>query len=168
MYQVGDKALYGMHGICVVADLEKRTVDRKVVEYLVLEPIGQPGSRYLIPMHNEAAMRKVHRLLSKEDMEELLSSDEIRSGSWIQDEGQRKQYYRELINCADRYRLLQMVSALYRYREKQIASGKKFHMCDENFLRDAEKLLSSELAVTMEMSISDARQYLRNKLKEDA
>lgn len=168
MYQVGDKALYGMHGICVVADFEKRTVDRKVVEYLVLEPIGQPGSRYLVPLYNETAMKKVHRLLTKEAMEELLSSDQIRSGFWIQEEGQRKQYYRELISSGDRYRLLQMISSLYRYREAQITSGKKFHMCDETFLRDAEKLLSSELAVTMEMSISDAKQYLRKKLKEDA
>lgn len=168
MYQIGDKVLYGMHGVCVVVDLEKRLIDRNLVEYLVLEPAGQTGSRYLVPAYNEAAMKKVHRILAKEEMESLLSSVEVRSGPWIQDEGQRKQCYRELIHSGDRMRLLQMVCSLYRYRVKQAASGKKFHMCDENFLRDAEKIICSELAITMEMTTNEAKQYLQNKLKEDA
>ena len=58
MYQIGDKVLYGMHGVCVVIDLEKRTLDGKQVTYLVLEPAGQSGSRFLVPSHNAAAMAK--------------------------------------------------------------------------------------------------------------
>lgn len=168
MYQAGDKVIYGMHGVCTVVDLEKRMVDRKLVEYMVLEPEGQSGARYLVPTHNEAAMKKVHGILSKEDMECLLSSEEVHSGSWIEDEGKRKQYYRELINSGDRQHLLQMVCSLYKYRAAQFAAGKKFHMCDENFLRDAEKLLCGELAITLDMTPNDAKQYLRMKLKEDA
>lgn len=168
MYQIGDKVLYGMHGVCDVVDLEKRLIDQTMVEYLVLEPAGQTGSRYLVPAHNEAAMKKVHRILAKEEMEALLSSVEVRSGTWIQDEGQRKQCYRELIHCGDRMRLLQMVCSLYRYRAAQTAAGKKFHMCDENFLRDAEKIICSELAITLGMTTNEAKEYLRYKLKEDA
>lgn len=168
MYQVGESVLYGMHGVCVVQDLEKRVVDQKQVFYLVLEPVGQPGSRYLVPTHNTVAMGKVRPMLSREAMEELLSSDEVKADAWIRDEGQRKQLYRELISSCDRQRLAQMVCSLYRYRAAQTAVGKKFHMCDENFLRDAEKLLSGEIASTLDIPSAEALKYLRKKLKEDA
>lgn len=168
MYQIGDKVLYGMHGVCVVMDLEKRTLDGKQVTYLVLEPAGQSGSRFLVPTHNAAAMAKVRPVLRAEDLEALLSSDAVREDAWVRDEGQRKQLYRELISSCDRQRLAQMIHCLYRYRAAQAAIGKKFHMCDENFLRDAEKILAGEIASTLEIPSTEALKYLRSKLKEDA
>ena len=168
MYQIGDKVIYGMHGVCVVADMEQRTMDGKQVVYLVLEPAGQSGSRFLVPTHNAAAMGKVRPVLSREALEELLSSDLVKEDAWILDEGQRKQLYRELISGCNRQRLAQMVCSLYRYRTAQTAAGKKLHMCDENFLRDAEKILSGEIASTLEIPSGEALKYLRGKLKEDA
>ena len=168
MYQVGDKVIYGIHGVCIVTDLEKKTVDGKQVTYLVLEPPGQPGSRFLVPTHNTAAMGKVRPMLSREELEDLLSSDAVKQDAWISEEGRRKQHYRELITGCDRQHLAQMVCSLYRYRRAQTAAGKRIHMCDENFLRDAEKLLSGEIAATLEIPSAEALKYLRNKLKEDA
>lgn len=168
MYHVGDQVVYGMHGVCVIADTETKVVDGKSVIYLVLEPLGQEGARFLVPSHNPAAMGKVHAVLSREELDVLLSSDILREPSWISEEGRRKQVYRELIASGDRIRLIQMVCALYRHRSQLSASGKKLHLCDDNFLRDAEKLLASEVAVIMGISINEAKQYLRTKLKEDA
>ena len=168
MYQVGDKVVYGMHGVCLVADLEQKRMDGKQVVYLVLEPVGQSGSRFLVPTHNAAAMAKVRPVMDAEALEELLSSEGIRSDSWVQDEGQRKQLYRELISSCDRQRLARMICSLYRYCTQQTAAGKKLHMCDENFLRDAEKILAGEIASTLEIPAPEAMNYLRNKLKEDA
>ena len=109
MYQIGNKVIYGIHGVCVVADLEKRRVDGKQVVYLALVPAGQSGSRFLVPTHNAAAMAKVRPVLSREELEALLSSEAIREDAWIRDEGQRKQLYRELISSCDRQRLAQMI-----------------------------------------------------------
>lgn len=164
MYQTGDRVVYGMHGVCVVADTEERTVDGRQVRYLVLEPMGQPGSRYLLPSHNAAAMAKLRPVLTREALEELLGSKEIREAQWIPDENRRKQSYRNLVGSVDCVELLQMVCALYRYRREQTGAGRKLHMCDENFLRDAEKLLASEIAITLELPTGEARDYLRTKL----
>ena len=72
MYSLGEKVIYGVQGVCLVTDLEQRTVDGKQVTYLVLEPPEQSGSRYLVPTHNAAAMAKVRPILSPEDMEAML------------------------------------------------------------------------------------------------
>lgn len=168
MYQIGDKVVYGMHGVCEVVDQEERLVDRKRVTYLALEPVGQGGSKYFVPTHNAAAMAKVRRMLSKEELAELMNSEEVRTDGWIKDENLRKQTYRELISSGDRAKLMQMAHTLYRHKASQAAAGRKCHLCDDNFLRDAEKLLIGEISIVMEMEQDQAKQYIRNKLKEDA
>ena len=166
MYQTGDKVVYGMHGVCLVADLEEREVDHRRVVYMILEPLGQQGSRYMVPTHNAAAMAKVKPMLNRDTLESLLESDTIREDAWIPEESQRKQCYRELITGGERQKLVQMVTSLYRHRKTQIAAGKKIHICDENFLRDAEKQLAGEISVVLDMESTEALQYLRRKLKE--
>ena len=168
MYQIGDQVVYGVHGVCRVVDQEERVIDRKRVTYLALEPVGQDGSRYLVPTHNAAAMSKVKAMLSREELSRLMDSEEVRADGWIRDENQRKQTYRELIGSGDRAKLMQMVRTLYRHKASQAAAGRKVHLCDDNFLRDAEKLLLGEVSIVMDLDQDQARQFIRNKLKEDA
>jgi len=168
MYQIGEKVVYGIHGVCLVTDQEERRIDKKYVTYLVLEPVGQEGAKYYVPTHNAAAMAKLRGMLSAEELEALIRSTAIKEEVWIRDENQRKQIYRELISSGDREKLMGMVASLYRHREQQSTARKKIHMCDENFLRDAEKLLAGEISVVMGLEQDQAKQYLRNKLKEDA
>ncbi len=165
MYQIGDRVIYGMHGVCRVVELEDRIIDRKKCTYLALEPEGQAGSKYLVPTHNAVAMGKLKKLLTAPELEALLQSDQVRRSGWIGDENQRKQTYREMITSGDRASLMQMVHSLYVHKAEQTAAGKKFHLCDENFLRDAEKLLCSEIATVLDMDFDAARNYLRSQLK---
>lgn len=165
MYQIGEKVVYGVHGVCVVADQEERIIDKKKRIYLALEPVGQDGSRYLVPTHNEAAMAKLRPMLSAQELETLIQSRQVRQEGWIRDENQRKQTYRELIGSGDRVKLMQMVHTLYDHKAAQTAAGKKVHLCDDTFLRDAEKLLAGEFAIVLGMEPDEARQYVRSHLK---
>ena len=165
MYNNGDFVIYGIHGVCRIMGTEKQLVNRKRSEFLVLEPLVQSGSKYYVPTENPTAMGKLRPVLSKDELMQLLDSTVVREDCWISDEGHRKQAYRELIVSADRLRLMQMVSSLYRYRGAQEAAGRKFHQCDDNFLRDAERLLCMEVALVMDMSNEEARAYLRQQLK---
>lgn len=163
MYTIGDRVVYGIHGVCSVVALEKRTVDRKRVEYFALEPLEQPGARFYVPTQNQAAVAKLRPLISRQELDVLLASEAARQDCWISDESRRKQYYRELINSGDRGALLSMVGCLYRHKEEQAALGRKFHLCDENFLRDAQKLLNSEFALVLEIEPGQVGEYLRKQ-----
>lgn len=165
MFQIGDWVVYGIHGVCRVIGTEKRLVNKKRTQYLVLEPLTQAESRFYLPTENPVAMSKLQAVLSKEDLSALICSEEVRQDVWITEENLRKQHYRDLIGSGDRTALLKMVCSLYRYKAVQAAAGKKFHQSDDNFLRDAEKLLSSEIALVMELSPEEARNYLREQLK---
>ena len=164
VYQQGDQVVYGIHGVCVIHEITQQTVNRKRVEYYVLVPLNQPDARFYVPTQNQAAASKMRPLLKKDEIDALLKLDALENDCWISDENQRKQYYRELIVSGDRARLIGMIRSLYLHKENQLKQGRKFHMCDENFLRDAEKLLSSEFAFVLGIPQSDVGQYIQERM----
>lgn len=160
MYNIGDRVVYGIHGVCQIVAQEERIIDRKKVQYYALEPVQQPGTRYLVPTQNQAAVSKLKPMLTRQELDALIRSDDVQKDAWIDDENRRKQTYRELINSGDRKSLIQMVGSLRRRKKEQLAAGRKFHQCDENFLRDGEKLLSSEFAMVLGIAPDQVGQYL--------
>lgn len=167
MYQIGDWVVYGIHGVCHIVGTEKQLVNRKRTQYLVLEPLTQHESRFYLPMENPTAMSKLRSVLTKSELLELLVSDDARQDIWIPEESLRKQRYRELISSGDRVSLMNMITTLYRYKDAQLSAGRKFHQSDENFLRDAERLLASEVSLVMELPPLEAKEYLRQQLKAE-
>ena len=71
------------------------------------------------------------------------------------------------MNGGDRQGLLQMIYTLQNQKQIQATAGRKFHLCDENFLRDAEKVLSSEFSVVFEIPVSQVREFIEEHLHED-
>ena len=165
MYQSGTYVIYGVQGVCRVVGTEVQRVNRKKTEYLVLEPVEKAESRFYVPTQNPAALEKLRPVLSRDEMAEILSSSAVRADCWIPEENLRKQRYRDLVSGGDRLTILQMLCSLYRHREEQLSAGRKFHQSDDNFLRDAERLLCMEVALVMDMSNEEARAYLRQQLK---
>lgn len=166
VYQIGEKVLYGSHGICRICGTEERTVDRVKRQYLVLEPVDQTGAKYFVPTHNAAALAKLRPILSREALETLLRSEDVKKDAWIEDENERKQSYRELINSGDRTALIRMVASLHRHKQAQAQAGRKFHLCDENFLRDAEKLLSTEFSLVLDIEQEQVGSYVLSAINE--
>lgn len=164
MFQQDDLVVYGIHGVCRIVGLEVRRIDRNCVEYYVLEPVKQSGDRYYVPTQNAAAVSKLKPLLSKEQLDALLSSPEASENAWIDDENIRKQRYRELITSGDRFALLSMMKALQIHKETQAAQGKRLHLCDENFLRDVEKLLYGEFSLVLGMGTDEVGAYIHNAI----
>lgn len=95
---------------------------------------------------------------------QLLRSEQAQQINWITDEGKRKQHYRELITGSDRAALISMVRALHKHKQEQTASGRKFHFCDENFLRDAEKLLNTEFSLVLDIPQDRVAEYVISML----
>ena len=166
LFACGDMVVYGIHGVCSIIDVETRIIDRKKVEYYVLEPVDQPGAVFYVPSQNQAAVAKMRSILTREEFDIMLQSEKVWENVWIADENLRKQRYRELLSGNDRAELLGMVSALYRHKKEQQESGRKFHVTDENFLRDAQKLLSSEFSLILGIPQTEVASYIMSRIHE--
>ena len=164
MYQISQLVVYGSHGVCRIVDTEERVIDRKTVSYFVLEPLAQPGTNYLIPSQSPTALAKIRPLLEKEQMLEILQTT-VNRQDWLPDDNRRKQLYRQILSAGDVTALLGMLRTLQTYKEHQQSIGKRLHICDDNFMRDAYKLLSGEICVLLHISESEARVYLDSSVK---
>lgn len=160
VYQVGDRVVYGIHGVCQIVDLQVQTVTHKKVEYYVLEPITQSGARFFVPSQNQAAVSKLRSVLTKDEVDTLLKSEQSRQDIWTDDENQRKQSYRQLITEGDCGALMSMIRALHLHKQEQQLTGKKFHVSDANFLRDAEKVLYSEFSIVLGIPYEQVEEYI--------
>ena len=164
-FQPGQKLLYGVHGVCTVVGIEQRKVDRKLVEYYCLSPVDHSSSNFYIPTGNPAALSKLHPIMSKAELEELMRSVKNHPCMWIADENRRKLHYRELMSTLDRQSMISTVGALVHHKNVQTAAGKKLHLCDENFLRDAQKLIAGEFSLVLGIDKEEVQQYIQNALE---
>jgi CarD family transcriptional regulator len=160
MYQVSQLVVYGVHGVCRITHMEERRVDRQMVNYFVLEPLSQPGSQYLIPCGNPAALAKMRPLLEKQQLLALLRGD-LNEEPWIPNENLRKQYYRQILNSGDVAALIGMLHCLETYKQTQLEAGRRLHICDENFLRDVKKVLSGEISMVLDIPESEIPDYIQ-------
>ncbi|MBQ6840049.1 MAG: hypothetical protein IJO45_05100 [Oscillospiraceae bacterium] len=167
MFQQGEQVVYGVHGVCRILEIEQRVVNRVKTDYYVLSPLEQTETRFYIPVHNQLAVAKLRPMLTRQQLDELLRSDSAELSAWIADENQRKQRYRELIGSGDRAALISMVRSLHKHKADQIASGKKFHQCDENFLRDAERMLRSEFSLVLGIPQGEVAVYIKSIIESD-
>ena len=52
MFEINDYVSYGVHGVCRIINKEVKVLNKKRVEYYVLEPLDQSGARLYIPVNN--------------------------------------------------------------------------------------------------------------------
>lgn len=158
MFSIGERVVYGIHGVCQIVDYEEKRINAKSVTYYVLQPLDQPQSRFYVPKDNPVAVAKLSKLLTKQELDGLLHGE--RKDVWIEDEGQRKQRYTQLISSGDRASLIAMVRCLHLHRAQQTATGKKLHQCDENFMRDAKHIIEGEISLVLDIPIDQVGSYL--------
>ena len=165
MYEIGQQVLYGAHGVCAVTAVEVMRFGKDKAKYYVLEPAAQPGTKFYIPVENEAAVAKLRPLMNREELLALLHSQQVRDYPWISDENQRKLRFRELIHSGDRPGLMGMISALHRHKKSLADTGRKFHQSDENFLQDAEKLLNAEFSMVFGLEPGEVGSFILRELE---
>ena len=94
----------------------------------------------------------------------MLCSKAMLDDVWIPEENLRKMRYKELISSGDRQALLAMMRTLRLHKKRQLEQGKKFHQCDEFFLRDAEKLIRAEFSIVLDVPPAEVEDYLAQYL----
>ena len=108
----------------------------------------------------------MRKLLSREELDALLDSEEVQRDCWIPEEGLRKERYRQLISHGACVELIGMIRSLQQQKQRQLEAGRKFHICDENFLKDAKRLISTEVSEILQIPHQQAEDYLRSRLEK--
>lgn len=165
-FKQGDVVTYGTHGACTITFIGDVEINREMREYYVLEPCNNTPSKYYVPKNNASAVTKIKKLLSPSQLEELLTAVVGKDDNWIENEPLRKEHYKELLSSGDCEDIICMIRTLHHHRKKQLSLGKKVHICDENFIKTAEQLISSEVAQILNIPQEEVGEYIRSKLAD--
>lgn len=150
-YQVGDRVVYGIHGVCLITDIEEQRSGTEVISYYILRPVYDDKSKVFVPVGNERLEKKMRRILSVEEIYELIKAMSSEESIWIADETLRKERYRQILLTGDCRGLVRLIKTLYQRQQEQVAKGKKLHKNDEKVMKEAEKMLYEEFAHVLDI-----------------
>ncbi len=166
MFQVNDVIIYGTQGVCKITGTEEKTVSGKKKTYFVLKPVSNQGATIFAPTDNEVVLRKMRRLLTRDEIHKLIDSMRSENAVWVANESERKELYKSTLAKGDRMELIKMIKAIYTYKKEREAEGKRLHLSDERFFKDAEQILYNEFQYVLDLGgRDDLMSYIFGRLE---
>lgn len=164
MYSVNDTVLYGANGVCRISDICQKEFSGTVKDYYILRPLNNETMTIFVPVNNRILTDKIKRILSREEIYDLISSTSKEPISWIEDDTERKEHYRTLLSSGNRGEILKMIRELYIHKQEQFSKGKKAHLSDEQFLKEAERLLYSEFSLVLNIKADEVPDFIAARI----
>ena len=165
MFKVNDVVVYGSQGVCEIIGIDERKIDGVSRTYFVLKPKNNSGATFYVPTWNEKAWRKMRKVMSKQDVDALIDSMPSKTPIWIENETERKETYKMILASGDQAAIISMIQALFAHKQEREAAGKRLHISDEHFMKDAEQLLYNEWQYVLNVDKAGLMAYILERLQ---
>ena len=167
MFKINDVVVYGSQGVCEIVDIEEKKIDGTSKCYFVLKPIADRGATSYVPTWNEKAWGKMRKVLTKKDIDALIDAMPTKVPTWIANENERKETYKKILASGDQAAIISMVQALFAHKKEREADGKRLHMSDEHFMKDAEQLLYNEWQYVLNVDKVGLMDYIFRRIESN-
>ena len=169
MFQVNDVIIYGVQGVCRIVGTEEKIVSGMKKSYFVLKPVNDKNSTIFAPTDNEIVLKKMRRLLTKDEIYKLIDSMPDENAVWVANENERKELYKNILAKGDHLELIKIIKAIYVHKKEREAEGKRLHMSDERFFKDAEQILYNEFQYVLDLrSKNDLMAYIFKRIEKNS
>lgn len=164
MFSIGDKIQYSTTGICTIIDIEQKNLGSIVNDYYVLKPNANEKARVYVPVNNQKLTLKMRKILTKQEILEIISSFSECPDIWIENNDKRREAFTEIVSSGDRKQILVLIRSLYMHKNVQAALGRKFHISDEKIFKEAERVLYDELSYVLEIEPTEVADYIQSHI----
>ena len=159
MFKVDDYIMYGITGVCKVIDItNEKFVNGEKRNYYVLSPINNNNTIIKIPLdNNKVPMRSI---ISKGDVTSLINDMPNMEPLWIDDEKNRNKQFKTMLKsgkCED------LIKLIFNKRYAKSAS-KKLNKADKEIIKEAERLLNEEFAISLNISPKEVNSYISKQI----
>lgn len=167
MFKVEDVIMYGTQGVCRIAGVEEKTISGTRRSYYVLKPVNDNGATIFAPTDNAHVLKKMRKLLTEKEIRKLIDSMPEENALWIENDNERKEHYRRIMSEGDHVELIRIIKAIYIHKKDREAAGKRLHMIDEHFFKDAEQRLYNEFQYVLKLSSKEELMaYIVSRLED--
>lgn len=167
MFKVKDIVVYGCQGVCEIIGTQDRRVGGETKRYFVLKPKDNKGATCYVPTWNEKAWGKMRKVMTKQEVDALIDGMPYEQPIWIENENKRKETYRQILAEADQSAIISMLQALFTYKKQREAEGKRLHLSDEHFMKDAEQILHNEWQYVLNVDEAGLMAYIQARLEKN-
>lgn len=167
MFTLNDVVVYSSQGVCEIIGIEEQKVGGEIKRYFVLKPKNGKGATCYVPTWNEKALSKMRKVMTKNDVDTLIDSMPTSHTTWIENESERKETYKKILASGNQAAIISMVQALFSHKKKREAEGKRLHMSDEHFMKDAEQLLYNEWQYVLNVDKAGLMTYIFQRLNNN-
>ena len=164
MYQIGDTVMHPSEGVCCIEDIRPICFSGNASrDYYVLRPSMEKGSGtvYLPVERGDVTLR---RLLSRQDILDMIHESVSYAGLWTDDARTRKDRFTAILHEGNYAKLIQMIREIHEHHAQRLAEGKKLPATDEHILGEAERLLHQEFSYVLKMSLEDTAAFILKEL----
>jgi CarD family transcriptional regulator len=165
MFKINDVVFYGAQGVCKIVGLDRQKVDGVDREYFVLKPKGDKVATFYVPTWNEKALAKMRKVLTRQEVDALIDSMPDKKPVWIAVENERKEAYKKILAGGDHTQIITMIQALYFHKKERETEGKRLHLSDERFLKEAEQLLYNEWQYVLNVDKAGLMDYIFSRIE---
>ncbi len=151
MFQVKDVVVYGVVGVCEIADIATPPIKGIDGEYYFLQPVyDNKGIIYSPVSNNKVQMRKI---ITKETAEKLYAQAKHCRKDPALNEKVAPGEYDAYVKSQEPLKLLHLVRALYNIKNERAKDLRKMKSQDSRMLHAARKLLYGEMAAALEIDM---------------
>ena len=148
MYQIGELVQYGTSGVCKVEEIVQGVPGlQKDTQCYLLIPVSKREEKIYTPVDNDKV--KMRRILSSEEVKELMGKVPQMEELTILNEKQCESIYKEELYSVDCYRWLGLLKTLYARKAARLSAGKKVTATDERYLKSVEDRLKEEFSIVI-------------------
>ena len=148
MFCVGQTVLYGSNGVCMVDDVTEKRIGKTKMQYYVLKPLCNNTSTLFVPTANQQLVSKMRRILTEDEAEAILRNLPP-CGDWNDNKQERSEQFRAIITEGSCVELIRLIRLVRTHEQEQLAGGKRLHITDERFLKEAEKMVCEEFTIVL-------------------
>lgn len=151
MFCVGQTVLYGSNGVCMVDDVTEKRIGKTKMQYYVMKPLCNNTSTLFVPTANQQLVSKMRRILTEDEAEAILRNLPP-CGDWNDNKQERSEQFRAIITEGSCVELIRLIRLVRTHEQEQLAGGKRLHITDERFLKEAEKMICEEFSLVLHIS----------------
>lgn len=165
MFEVGTLVVYKSEGVCMISDVRAESFGAPDELYYILTPQNDPKSTLFVPVSNERLTSLIRRLLSADEINEMVAALREERIEWAADSRSRNNAFKEILSCRERGQLTVLAITLWEKISETLASGKKAGSTETGALRRAERMLYEEFSATTDISSQeDVIPFLRGEI----
>lgn len=161
---VGAYVLYGKTGVCRIQEKKDIKIGKQINSYYVLAPVSDGRSSVYVPCDNAELVARMRPLLTREEIDTLLTEADDERQPWLEDRNQRSALYRSAIMDGDRIRLIRVICCLFRKKHERMEQGKRLSMMDEAALHECMRLIDEEFAMVLDIPRNAVQGYILERI----